>query len=102
MAIYFAALFALCALVAAVGGIAAITLGWVLPNIRRSVERTRLYGLGVLVFAVGMFAMAAGEAASSDLMQSVGRAVGVGILAFSTTVVRASGRPAAAGQGDRG
>ncbi|MFE2534373.1 hypothetical protein [Streptomyces sp. NPDC059371] len=102
MAIYFAALFALCALVAAVGGIAAITLGWVLPNIRPTVKHTRVYGLGVLVFAAGMFLMAAGEAASSDLMQSAGRAVGIGIVAFSAGVVRASGRPAGADKGDQG
>ncbi|MER5399329.1 hypothetical protein [Streptomyces sp. NPDC002599] len=96
MAIYLAALYALFALVAVVGGIAAIALGWVPPNVRGVVERTRLYGLGVLVFAAGMSLMAVGEAASSDLMQSAGRAVGVAIMAFSITVVRASRRPAEA------
>ncbi|MEU3242033.1 hypothetical protein [Streptomyces sp. NPDC006875] len=101
MAIYIAAVFALWALVAAVGGIAAITRGWVLPNIRRSVERTRLYGLGVLLFAVGLFLIAAGEAASSDLMHSAGGAVGVAVMTFSAGVVRASGRPATTAQPDR-
>ncbi|WP_328668717.1 hypothetical protein [Streptomyces sp. NBC_00328] len=102
MAIYFAALVALCALVAAVGGIAAIAVGWVLPNVRPAVEHTRVYGLGVLMFAAGLFSMAAGEAASSDLMHSAGRTVGAVIMAFSVGVVRASRRPAGADRGDRG
>ncbi|WP_328664511.1 hypothetical protein [Streptomyces sp. NBC_00328] len=102
MAICFAALFALCALVATVGGIAAITVGWVLPNVRPAVERTRVYGLGVLLFAIGPFVVAVGEATSNDLIQSAGRAVGIGIVAFSTGVVRASQRPAGGDKEDRG
>ncbi|MCT9003485.1 hypothetical protein [Streptomyces rhizosphaerihabitans] len=94
MAIYLAALFALWALVAAVGGIAAIAFGWVLPNIRSGVRYKRAYGVGALAAAVGMSLMAAGEMASSDLMHSAERTVGVLILAFSIGLIRASKRPA--------
>ena len=94
MAIYLAALFALWALVNAVGGIAAIAFGWVLPNIRSGVRYKRAYGVGALVSAVGMSLMAAGELASSDLMHQAERTVGVLILAFSIGLIRASKRPA--------
>ncbi|MGC4981619.1 hypothetical protein ACLQ18_13405 [Streptomyces sp. DT193] len=102
MAIYLAALFALWALVAAVGGIAAIAFGWVLPNIRPGVKYKRAYGVGALVAAVGMSLMAAGEMASSDLMHSAERTVGVLLLALSIGLIRASKRPAGADLGARG
>ncbi|WP_339128981.1 hypothetical protein WJM95_08605 [Streptomyces sp. f51] len=94
MAIYLAALCALWALVAAVGGIAAIAFGWVLPNIRAGVRYKRAYGVGALVSAVGTSFMAAGEMTSSDLLHSAAHTVGVLFLALSIGLIRASKHPA--------
>ncbi|MFE2304420.1 hypothetical protein ACFXAW_40195 [Streptomyces sp. NPDC059445] len=102
MAIYLAALFALCALVAAVGGIAALAFGWVLPNVRPGVRYKRAYGVGTLVFAVGLSLMAFGELASHDLMHQAVRTVGVLLLALSISLIRSSKRPAGADLGAQG
>ncbi|MFF2997303.1 hypothetical protein ACFVTC_22500 [Streptomyces sp. NPDC057950] len=93
MSIYLGAFFALGALVVAVGGIAAITYGWVLPSIRAKVVRPRLYGLGVLVLALGLFLMGAAVVASTDVVESAVRTVAVGLVLVSSKVTRTSGRP---------
>ncbi|MER6441407.1 hypothetical protein ABT275_34265 [Streptomyces sp. NPDC001185] len=98
MSIYLGAFFALGGLVVAVGGIAAIAYGWVLPSIRAKVVRPRLYGWGVLVLAVGLFLMGAALVASTDVVESSVRTVAVGLVLVSSKVVRTSGRPAGVDQ----
>ncbi|MFG3587387.1 hypothetical protein [Streptomyces sp. NPDC047990] len=98
MFIYLGAFFALGALVVAVGGIAAIACGWVLPSIRATVLRPRLYGLGVLVLAVSLFLMGAALAASTDVVKSSVRTVAVGLVLVSSKVIRTSGRPSGVDQ----
>lgn len=102
MAIYLAALFALWALVMAIGGIAALAFGWVLPNARPGVRYKRAYGVGALVCAVGMSLMAFGELASHDLMHQAVRTVGFLIMTSSIWLIRASKRPEGADLGARG
>jgi hypothetical protein len=51
---YSTALGLLAAGVLAAGGVAALTRGWVVPWLRRSVVRPALWGAGALVFAAGM------------------------------------------------
>ncbi|MET9123407.1 hypothetical protein [Streptomyces sp. NPDC004528] len=98
MSIYLGAVFALGALVVAVGGIAAITHGWVFPSRRATVVRPRLYGLGALVLAAGLFLMGAALVASTDVVESSVRTVAVGLVLVSSKVIRASGRPAGVDQ----
>ncbi|MGW4674315.1 hypothetical protein [Streptomyces sp. NPDC004324] len=98
MAVYLGAFFALGALVVAVGGIAAIAYGWVLPSRRATVVRPRLYGWGVLVLAVSLFLMGAALVASTDVVESSVRTVAVGLGLVSSKVIRTSGRPAGVDQ----
>ncbi|MFE3269202.1 hypothetical protein [Streptomyces sp. NPDC059215] len=98
MSIYLGAFFALGALVVAVGGIAAVIYGWVLPSRRATVVRPRLYGLGVLVLAVSLFLMGAAFVASTDVIESSVRTIAVGLGLVSSKMIRTSGRPEGADQ----